>query len=521
MFSELLHESNEEGKEQNNNLINKLEEFGNKSDACSTKEEDIKNENKFFHYNCEKCKYNLLITFPNNNLNYITIQCKCKYKENFQIKDFKEYQKHEEIINLTYCKKEGHKNQPFVFYCVECKMDLCPDCLEEKDPESGVITHSTHTKIKLFDVRQKIKDKVLDKKTNKEPLFNFLLKEFLNNNKDYPTINIKKSFENTAELIKKYEKNYVLFLKSNLKDEDRKIKELNKYDSYINLVDGIKDSELIYSIIIIKNDLPQKFDIFNFKDKQFTNLKTLTLISLNIQTIEPFSGCEFPQLEVLDLAKNQIDDNCFDTLEKMKLPKIKFLSFYNNEIHSIRIFEKIKKYNTLETFYIGYNSFKLEKELIELNNGKRIELNKNLKELGISNVFDKKSNKYIQNFDVENLEILYIYMNKLSSLEIFEKMKFEKLKEIWINRVITKENKKLEDIKAIKFLKKFKNIEKINLRNNKIKIDIKDKNKKNDFINFINQFTKLKELHLENNDISMNDIKGLPVNIREKIIIKN
>ena len=96
-------------------------------------------------------------------------------------------------------------------------------------------------------------------------------------------------------------------------------------------------------------------------------------------------------------------------------------------------------------------------------------------------------------------------------------MKSEKLKEIWINRVITKENKKLEDIEPIKYLINFKNIEKINLRNNNIKINIKDENKKNDFINFINQFSKLKELHLENNGISEDDIEGLPDDIKGKI----
>ena len=196
----------------------------------------------------------------------------------------------------------------------------------------------------------------------------------------------------------------------------------------------------------------------------------------------------------------------------MDLPKINFISFVSNDIHSIKIFEKIKKFNTLKKFYIGQNIFDKEEEIDYLKKGGKIELNNNLEELGISSIFNMSTNEYIKNFELENIKIFYASGNELNSLEIFEKIKFKKLEEIWINGKIVdgKKSQYLEDISVIEHLKNNKELRVISLSNYIFK-------NINDIEKYIKLFPKLEILLLINCGISENDINKLPFDIRKKI----
>ncbi len=123
-----------------------------------------------------------------------------------------------------------------------------------------------------------------------------------------------------------------------------------------------------------------------------------------------------------------LDDKCIKVIKNLKLPKIKFISFFGNKITSPEIFGAIEKFDTLEKFYIGSNKIDINK----LPN-KNIIYNfpKNLIELGISNMFDKTNNSFItEHLNLENIKLLFISSNEIISLKSFEKIKFNQIRRI-------------------------------------------------------------------------------------------
>ena len=59
----------------------------------------------------------------------------------------------------------------------------------------------------------------------------------------------------------------------------------------------------------------------------------------------------------LVLGNANIDDSCINVIKSLKLPKIKFISFYNNHITSPEIFNAISGFGSLEKFCVGRNEF--------------------------------------------------------------------------------------------------------------------------------------------------------------------
>ena len=314
--------------------------------------------------------------------------------------------------------------------------------------------------------------------------------------------------------VERFKDEEYLISKLNLEERNPKEETLYKCNGIIDLLEKIDNPEKIHLISIHKDhfNFKDNFDISIFKCKNFTNLIKLELTDLNINNISSFSTCKFPQLETLLLSANHINDNCIQVLENLDLPKINFISFFSNDIHSIKIFEKIKRFNTLKKFYIGQNIFDKEEEIDYLKKGGKIELNNNLEELGISSIFNMSTNEYIKNFELENIKIFYASGNELNSLEIFEKIKFKKLEEIWINGKIVdgKKSQYLEDISVIEHLKNNKELRVISLSNYIFK-------NINDIEKYIKLFPKLEILLLINCGISENDINKLPFDIRKKI----
>ena len=84
-------------------------------------------------------------------------------------------------------------------------------------------------------------------------------------------------------------------------------------------------------------------DLSSFKNKNFLNLKELTLDNNNINNIYPLFSCEFPVLEMFDLEDNEIDNTIIDLLEKLNLPELISLNLYSNKIIDLKLFEVIKK----------------------------------------------------------------------------------------------------------------------------------------------------------------------------------
>ena len=173
-----------------------------------------------------------------------------------------------------------------------------------------------------------------------------------------------------------------------------------------------------------------------------------------------------------------------------------FFSLFDNKITSTEVFEIVKNYKNLKTFFIGKNKF-IDNQLVP---AVKYELPHDLEELGITNNFTEDTLSFIFNYltNLENLTILYITGNGFTTLEKLSKIQFTRLIEFWCRG----DRKKgvLTNIREIEHLQGKQTIEKIVLKENDI-------NNIEELKNIIEQFPKLKELNLENNGIDESKIK--------------
>ena len=131
----------------------------------------------------------------------------------------------------------------------------------------------------------------------------------------------------------------------------------------------------------------------------------------------------------------------------------------------IKIFEIIENFKTLKNLFLGNNPFS-EDEI--KNNNKKYIFPCALNELGITGNFNNESIHFIKYLNLENVKVIYLSRNNLTSLECLKNCYFYQLEQFWAaDNLIT-------DINEIKYLKNKKTIEKINLSGNKISV-IKDK----------------------------------------------
>ena len=149
----------------------------------------------------------------------------------------------------------------------------------------------------------------------------------------------------------------------------------------------IKDFTDIISISIKNSKLV--IDLSIFSNRNFQYLTELLLINDQISDISPLFSCEFPVLEKLDLENNYIDNTIIQFLKIKKFPKLTFLNLFINKITSLEIFEVIKTFKNLTTFYIGENKLDIH------NNTKDYELPEKLEILGITGNFDGEDANFI------------------------------------------------------------------------------------------------------------------------------
>jgi len=305
--------------------------------------------------------------------------------------------------------------------------------------------------------------------------------------------------QNNNSSIKKNEKSLDSFLSS--EDNRIDIKSFKELESYK------ENSSNIFSIVINYEKSFQFLSIFN--EMELDNLKKLELRGNKIIDISPLLNSSLIYLESLDLEDNDIDNNCISVLKKLEFHFLKYLNLFKNKITSIEIFEVIRKFEGLETFYIGYNPF-CENELNK--NQKKYLLPDNLFELGMTKNFNNESVYFIKYLNLDNLKLLFLSENNLKSLKCLENFNFKHLEVFWAK------NNQLNDINEIQYLKDKKTIENINLCGNKINT------LNNNFFILLAQFPSLKSIDLRDNPINKKKAKTLNEKIRNKnknIIIIN
>ena len=280
--------------------------------------------------------------------------------------------------------------------------------------------------------------------------------------------------ENNNYSIVKNEKSFDSFLSEYIPINIKSFEELenNKKNTYI------------FSIVINYEKRLQFLSIFN--ELELYSLEKLELLGNKIKDISPLLNPSLCSLERLDLEDNDIDNNCINVLKEVNFHHLKYLNLFKNKITTIDIFEVIRKFKNLETFYIGYNPF-CQNELNQ--NQKKYLLPDNLVELGMTANFNNESIYFITYLNLDNLKQLFLSENNLKSLKCLKNFNFNQLEIFWAK------NNQLNDINEIQYLKDKKTIEKINLCGNKINsLD-------NNIFKLLIQFPNLKSIDLLDNPI--------------------
>ena len=516
-------------EEKDNFNINSLNESGSFIPKCS----EFTNLTFFLplYIMCSSCKQ--YFNIKSLNLEYIDIECKCRYIKNCPINEFKKKQDDGFFFDTENicCKlhSKNNRSKEFIKYCKDCKKDLCETCLEESalyNNDSGTHKiHETHDLINLNDIKKVIeetralaeslnfekKHEIIDDSENnndiendEEPPIKKLILDLLKCYKErhsysgYKAIKIAKSFLSQPFNHK---------TKQNLEYE-----ELIKINSIKELKENIDYCNKIYKIIIDGEETKEQIENFNImKNKNFSKLVVMQINNIKkLKNIKALVSCSFPELRKLIIGCSELDDKCIKVIKNLKLPKIKFISFFGNKISSPKIFGAVRKFKTLEKYYIGFNKIDVNK----LPN-KNIIYNfpENLVELGISKMFNKDTNSFItEHLNLENIKLLFVSGNEIVSLKPYEKIKFKQLEEFWI-RGNEKEGECLESIEDIKYLKSKNSIKKIVVKQNKIK-DIEK------LVDIIFSFPNLEIFNIEHNGIEKEKMEFVINKIKEKGSLK-
>ena len=455
--------------------------------------------NKIRYIFCIKCKNFYKINFWNNIINF---ECECMIINNCPINYFiSNYtiSDKEEVEKNIFCKIH-HKQ--YSTYCLDCKIDLCDDCLQEtkkyNNIEMIIKKHETHLAIKLEEnINKEIKNIQSSLKIIKgnlpEGYFDFrrifnLIKDIIIYNRNYYCYNIYQSFANFS--------NYLSNFLSTVKF--MKIKKKIKITSIKEIKDNINKDDPIISIKIINQNYS---DISDFKKLNLELLSELNLNENGIEDIIPLKDCNLENLQIFDIENNNLNNKCIDILKNLPLKNIKWLNLFQNKITRTEILDIVQNFKTLESYFIGENMF----DKSELEKDRIYNFPPNLKEFGITGNLTDETISFILKLRIEKLKIFYISRNQLSSLSILKYIKFEKLEEFWASF------NNLENLKEIENLQSKETIKIINLKKNNIK-DISN------IWEIIKLFPKLQKLNLENNPINCIDIENIKENLKNNRI---
>ena len=351
----------------------------------------------------------------------------------------------------------------------------------------------------IINLMEKIEDKIIIPDKDKKTIYSlfFMIRCFIENYSNLLCYNSKKSIENFKKFLEKiYESKNGHF---QLEEHKESFIHLIKITSEEEFAEKMHNFKSLYSVQIINKNKDIDLSVLRKGRHVFPKMKELILRGNKIEDISFFLNCEFPNLEKIDLEDNIINNACIQVLLRSKLPKLKHLNLYKNQITNIKIFEVVKHFKELEVFYIGENKFNMK---IIKKNKSFFEFPKTVEEFGLTGNFNGNAN-FAKRLGLENLKIFYINRNKISNLKCLKNIKFNRLGEFWaISNNIT-------DIKEIMNIKGKDNIWKINLKQNKI-------NNFKELLNIIQYFPKLKELILVDNGISKKEAKDMTKKIKKQ-----
>ena len=465
------------------------------------------------HFFCKKCFTIPIIKFISTNEIMYTCSCNINKKEKLLI--FLENtiirnnnKKEEEIYgpDVFLCKK--HKGEKYFYYCDYCSQHLCRKCVRESNE------HKDHC-ISIFDQMMYEADNNINYIKEK---FNLNSSFFENDSEDFLNqedktskmnafielisiiINDYNSYTNNSHFI--IISNFRQFLEDKNKNKSKHFEdlELQKQITISNLLDlgyHFKEPE---SIIEIKIENNNYHDITPLCRANLFNLKILNLKGNNISNIEPLLFAKFKSIKELCLPDNKIGDNNIKYFCQLDFDQLYYINLYCNFLTDYNFFRITNNKNLpkLRKLYVGLNKFNNSENDIKFESYE-------MKEIGLtSGIFNDESIHIIHNFSFDNLEILFLHSNNLSSLSFIDKLELPKIIEFWINA---------NHIKEYYPLTKYKTLEKIIIRRNFIdNID--------DLVPFVKSFNNLITLDIKGNNFDLNDSKNESIILEVKKIVK-
>ena len=461
------------------------------------------------HFLCRKCHKIPIIEFT-DCLDIFNLSCSCGRNQNISLKNIiKEYivRENEEIGNVStesYLKCEKHKEN-FAYYCKFEEQHLCRACLKEK------YFHQAHPLYYIdfyfSDINQKKnniikilynKKKEIDFNINDGDLLLNLFSVISNDFTLYPNYShfeiIEKALNFLEHFISNEKNNQIiksLDFQKRLIIKNRKI-----------LYENMMNANIIIEIIIPHSNIN---DITQICELDLVILEKLYLSENLISNVEPLLRAKFKKIKYLNFARNKIGDENIPYLLGMEFGHLKELNLFSNSLTDCSIFnlQNSKNLPNLEIFYIGNNR-------INWINSIDIKYNfKNLTEFGLTGgIFDDNSIEYINNFEFNNLKIIYLSRCDIRSLNFVEKLELPCIEEFYLNDTFVNE---------FCPLKKYKELKIIEMRNNSIKnID--------DLKSFFEVLPKLKQFNIKGNNIDMylkknEEIMEFVKNLRDKLDI--
>lgn len=482
-----------------------------------------KSESKNIIYLCKNCSSSILINKINYDINrfkiFMECHCLCLRRKNITIKDyidnFEEEENIDEINNdqitiVNSLKCYLHKTE-FSYFCIDCEMDLCLNCIGEIHPNHTLITFDyAHIENRIKEIKDLIDlNNKVDKNTIKEKIkkSDFKIKEIDNHSKKelvnlfeklgvfysyYPCNNILKSIENIY--------NFCLNIKdfiteSNPDDPIDLAKE--KKIRFPRDLKNISENDKITSIIMIDKGIANLNGLKSYYD--LSKLEIIRIQKDNIMDLSVLLNFDnLDNLKILDFEENKLTEENSEVFSTLKAPNLEFLDLFGNNFTTFATLKYLNRFKKLTKFFFGNN-------LINDKNCEEEYDCSNINEMGLSiGVFSEESIKRLSKFKLDNLSILYLNGNNIRSLEFLKDVRCDKLEEIWLM------NNYIEDFSQ---LVKFKNLKIINLKDNKIK-DISKLDE------FVKEFTELKRIIISKNKIDTKDEKNIKIieNIRNRNI---
>ena len=368
---------------------------------------------------------------------------------------------------------------PFKYYCNECEYHQCKKC-RFVDLSKEKCKHKNCVDFVQVECDIKEQIKVIEEIMSSSNYNNKSMDEnFDANLKKFVNIDSFKTFVDILiNHYKKFKHNTIIKNISNLYKMlsiGNKKKEKQEYEMNVTKISSPfrlnpNDKEKITEIKFSGYCVNMKI----FEDKfDFSNLKKLSLKNNNISDISSLTKItDFNNLEKLNLNSNQLGDDMISNIGKIKAKNLKSLNLSFNYFTDFKLFKAINIFKSLEIFKLEANPFNEEADINKINEEYNFFA---MRKLYLSSgIFSNKTVKFLTKCNFGKLEVLDISGNNLESLKFFHDLKF--INEL--NQNIKKEDIPLEKIylnnndityEQLEYLKKFPNLEKIELKNNLIK----------------------------------------------------